>query len=269
MALRTIVFYLALLGSLGFAFLAFFGASLAPYSPHAHNLLRAFAAPSSAHWFGTADNGVDIFSFMLYGAQRSGFVAFFSVGISLGVGAVLGMIAALKEGAIETIIRTLADWVQSFPALILNVAMLSIVRKPSAWHVIAALSFHGWPMFARLAYAQVLSLRSSLFIEAARALALPPWRIGLFHFVPNLAAPLLVQAAAGLGHAVVAESTLSFFGVGGSETPSWGTLLDQGLGVMLVYPHLMLISAGAIAFVALCFNLVGDELRLRWLEVWN
>ncbi len=248
-----------------FVALAALGRALAPYDPHRLDLRASFAAPSTAHWLGTADNGVDLLSALLYGAQRSAIVALSTVALSLSVGVLIGVVAAVRGGTLDFVLMTVADWVQSFPGLVLNVAIFATVKDPNLWHLVGALSLHGWVLFARLARAEALTIRSTTFIEAAHALGIPGWRVWLFHFIPNLAAPQLVQASNAVGHVIIAESTLSFLGVGPSSSLSWGLLLDQGLGVLLVHPHITLITAGLIAVVALAFNVAGDGLRKTWL----
>ncbi len=242
---------------------AVIGPWVAPQSPHAIDLRHAFELPSSSHWLGTADNGIDILSVLLHGARLAAVVAVGSVGLSLGVGALVGALAGTRGGWADRIVMSLADLVQSFPSIVLHVAVVALIARPSVFVVILALAANGWAPHARLARAQALSVRERDFILAARALGASEARIVLRHVLPNLAGPLVVSATSALGAAVLAESTLSFLGVGPGLATSWGALLDQGASVILRFPHVALVSGGALALTVLAFNLAGDELRDR------
>jgi peptide/nickel transport system permease protein len=246
-----------------FGALALLGPSLAPYAPDAIDLDHAWASPSARHLLGTADNGVDVWSVILHGARLAGTVALGSVGVALLVGTPLGTLAGYRGGRIDHVVTGLADLVQAFPAIVLNIAILALTARPGVVHVVVALAATGWVLFARLARAQALVLRETEFVNAARALGASEARVLARHVVPNLAGPLLVQASAAFGGAILAESTLSFLGLGPGVGASWGALLDQGSAVLLRFPHVALIAGGTIALTVLGFNLAGDWLRDR------
>ena len=245
-----------------FVVIACVGPWFAPLPPDQIALAHQYELPSTAHWLGTADNGVDILSVLLYGARLSALVALGSVGLSVVVGTLLGALAGYRGGRFDHAITGLADLVQAFPGILLNIAMLAVVARPGVTHLVMALSVSGWVLYARLARAQTLLLREREFVSAARALGASETRVLLRHVLPNLLPPLLVQATAGLGSAILIESTLSFLGLGTGRA-SWGALLDQGSSVLLRFPHVALISGFAIAITVLSFNLVGDGLRDR------
>jgi peptide/nickel transport system permease protein len=247
--------------AMGFTLLAVVGPALAPWSPQAIDLHAQYALPSLRHWFGTGDNGVDVLSVILCGARSSGLIALCSVGVSLVLGASLGAIAGYRGGRMDQLITGLADLVQAFPSVILNIAILALVARPGLGHVILALCANGWVLFARIARAQTLLLRESEFVGAARLLGASRSHILIHHIAPNAAGPLIVQATAALGGAVLAESTLSFLGLGPGGAASWGALLDQGSAVLLRFPHVALIAGAAIALTVLGFNLAGDYAR--------
>lgn len=247
--------------SLAFFAVALVGPWLAPHAPGAIDLRHAFELPSGAHWLGTADNGVDIVSVLLYGARLAAVVALGSVGLSLFVGASVGALAGTRGGWTDRLVMSLADLVQSFPSIVLHVAVVALIARPSVLVVILALAANGWAPHARLARAQALSIRERDFVLAVRALGASEARIVLGHVLPNLAGPLVVSATSALGAAVLAESTLSFLGLGPGLSSSWGALLDQGASVILRFPHVALVSGGALALTVLAFNLAGDELR--------
>ncbi|MDH5675623.1 MAG: ABC transporter permease [Myxococcales bacterium] len=246
-----------------FGVAALVGPWLAPYSPRTIDLLAQFQTPSAAHPLGTADNGVDVLSVLLHGARLSALIALCSVGISLTVGSALGALAGYRGGRTDHLITGTADLVQAFPAIVLNIAILALVAEPGLLHVVLALSANGWVIFARIARAQTLLLRESEFVGAARLLGAGEAQILLRHVAPNLLGPLVVQATAALGAAILAESTLSFLGIGPGADASWGALLDQGSAVLLRFPHVALTAGAAIATTVLGFNLAGDWLRDR------
>lgn len=246
-----------------FAFFALFGPLFSPFSPEHIDLTHEYLRPSSAHWLGTTDNGVDILSVVLHGARLAGLVGITVVAISLVLGTLLGMIAAYRGGKLDHVITGIADLTQPFPAVMLNVAMLALVAKPGVVHLVLALLPNGWVLYARIARAQTLTLREREYVQAARALGMSDRRIILRHILPNLASPLAIQATSHLGGAILAESTLSFLGLGPGRAASWGALLDQGSAVLLRFPHVALIAGGTIAITVLGFNLAGDWLRDR------
>lgn len=246
-----------------FAVIALVGPWIAPYPPNAIDLHHAFELPSAVHLLGTGDNGVDLLSVLLHGARLALVVSLCAVGASVTIGASLGLIAGYRGGTADHVITGIADLVQAFPAIILNIAMLALVARPGLTHLIAALVVSGWVLFARLTRAQTLLLREMDYVTAARALGASEARVLLRHVLPNLAGPLVIQATGALGMTVLAESTLSFLGLGPGTGVSWGALLDQGSSVLLRFPHVALIAGGAIAITVLGFNLSGDYLRDR------
>ena len=243
--------------------LALIGPWVAPYAPDAIDLHHEYALPSAAHWLGTADNGVDILSALLHGARLAGLIGILVVGSSLSIGALIGALAGSRGGILDHLLSGLMDLVQAFPAVLLNIAILALVARPGVSHLVLALAATGWVLYARIARAEALSLRQREFVLAARALGASETAILLRHILPNLAGPLVVQATTGLGMVILAESTLSFLGLGPGEGISWGALLDQGSAVLLRFPHVALLAGGAIALTVLGFNLAGDWLRDR------
>lgn len=251
------------LALLGFAVAAVIGPWIAPHAPDAIDLDAQFALPSRAHWLGTADNGVDVLSVLLHGARLAGVVALCTVALSLSIGAALGALAGYRGGRMDHAITGLGDLVQAFPSIVLNIAILALVAEPGVSHVVLALSASGWVIFMRIARAQTLVLREAEFVHAARLLGASERQVLARHVAPNLASALIVQASAALGGAVLAESTLSFLGLGPGVAASWGALLDQGSAVLLRFPHVALIAGSVIAVTVLACNVTGDYLRDR------
>jgi peptide/nickel transport system permease protein len=237
------------------------GPALVSTSPLAIDLAHAYELPSALHPLGTTDNGVDLLSALVHGARLAAVISASVVGICLLVGGLLGSLAGLFGGWIDAGIMALCDLLQAFPAVLLNIALLALVARPGVEHVVLSLCMNGWVLYARLARAEALGLRDREFVWAARAMGVPESHVLLWHLVPNLIAPLVIQATAGFGGAILMESTLSFLGLGPARAVSWGALLDQGSAVLLRFPHVALISGGAMAAVVLGFNLAGDALR--------
>jgi len=246
-----------------FCALGLLGPALAPYAPAAIDLRAEYALPTALHWLGTADNGVDVLSVLLHGARLAGEVALGSVGLSVLVGTALGALAGYRGGRTDYVVSGFADVVQAFPGIVLNVAILALVARPGVLHVVLALSASGWVLFARIARAQAMLLRETEFVAAARLLGASQAHILLRHVAPNMLGPIVVQGTAALGGAVLAESTLSFLGLGPGAAASWGALLDQGSAVLLRFPHVALIAGSTIAITVLGFNLAGDYARDR------
>jgi peptide/nickel transport system permease protein len=246
-----------------FALAALVGPWVAPYGPRAIDLARELHAPTWAHVLGTGENGVDVLSVLLHGARLAATVSLATVLLSLTIGTLLGGGATYVGGHCARIMARITDAAQSFPSIIVNMAVLAMVARPGVAHMIMALSVTGWVGYARVARAEVLRLRDREFVVAARALGASPMRVFLRHVLPNAAGPLVVQATFGLGAAVLAEASLSFLGLGPGATSSWGALLDQGTAHLLRTPRLAMTAGAAIAVTVLGFNLTGDWLRDR------
>jgi peptide/nickel transport system permease protein len=248
-----------------FVLAALVGPLVAPSAPDAIDLGHELEPPSSAHWLGSAENGVDILSVMLAGARTSALVAFFSVAASVLVGVALGTLAGYVGGRVDGVISALGDLVQSFPSIVLASLVISLVERPGIGHVAFAMSLGGWVLFMRLSRAETQALKGRELLAAVRALGVPEHRILLRHVLPNTAGPIVVQATQALGGAVVAEASLSFLGLGPGTAPSWGALLDQGAGLLLRFPHVALVPGLAIVLTVVGFQAGGDRLR-DWLD---
>lgn len=244
-----------------FTAMALLGPSISPRSPRAIDLAHVLEGPSSQHLLGTADNGVDVLSVLLHGARLAGVVSLTTVLISLVVGTLLGGGAAFVGGRTGAVAARITDAAQSFPSVLVNMAVLALVARPGVLHLIAALSITGWVGYARVARAEVLRLREREFVTAARAMGALPGRIFFRHVLPNASGPLVVQATFGLGAVVLAEASLSFLGLGPGASASWGALLDQGTAHLLQAPRLAVTAGVAITTTVLGFNLTGDWLR--------
>jgi peptide/nickel transport system permease protein len=240
---------------------ALFGPLLAPHSPTAHNLDRILEGPSVEHWLGTDQNGVDVLSAMLYGARAALIISGCVVLLSSIIGVSMGLIAGYYGGKVDEIIMRVVDILLAFPGILLNIAIVALVAAPGIPVLIFALTVNAWVGYARLARGQVLSLRETEYVMAARAIGAPPHVIMFRHILPNMLAPLFVLASFAFGGIVAVEAALSFLGLGPQLNYTWGALLDQGTTFVWKTPRLVLIPGFAIMLVVLGANLFGDGLR--------
>ncbi len=245
---------------------ALFAAQLAPYDPAAQNLPARLEPPTRAHWLGTDELGRDILSRILFGARVSMIVGT-SVVLGCGLtGLALGLLSGYFGGLFDRIISVvLINAFLSFPGILLAIAFAAFLG-PGLSKVIVALIVTGWAGYARLARAQTLKVKEMEFILAARSLGASHSRILLHHLLPNIVPPVLVQATIGMAGVILAESTLSFLGVGVlSPVPSWGAMLNDGRTHLFDAPHLVIFPALAVILAVLAFNLLGDAWR-DWLD---
>jgi peptide/nickel transport system permease protein len=239
---------------------------VAPADPAAQNLPARLASPSRSHWMGTDELGRDILSRTLYGARISLLVAVCVVcGCGL-TGLALGMLAGYAGGWLDNIVNLLLiNAFLSFPGILLAIAFAAFLG-PGIGKVILALIITGWAGYARLARAQVLKAKELEFVLAAKSLGASHLRIMLRHLLPNILQPILIQATIGMAGAILAESTLSFLGLGVlAPIPSWGAMLNDARGHLFDAPHMVIFPALAVMTAVLSFNLLGDAWR-DWLD---
>jgi peptide/nickel transport system permease protein len=235
---------------------------IAPADPAAQNLPMRLQAPSRAHWMGTDELGRDILSRTLYGARVSLLVA---ISVVLGCGStglIIGMLAGYAGGWFDRFVNLLLiNAFLSFPGILLAIAFAAFLGK-----VILALVITGWAGYARLSRAQVLKAKELEFVLAARSLGASHGRILLRHLLPNILQPILIQATIGMAGAILAESTLSFLGLGVlAPLPSWGAMLNDARSHLFDAPHMVVFPALAVMTAVLAFNLLGDAWR-DWLD---
>ena len=239
---------------------------LAPADPTVQNLAARLASPSLAHWMGTDELGRDILSRILYGARIS-MVVSLSVVLGAGiVGVMIGSLAGYFGGWIDRFVNIiLINAALSFPGILLAIAFAAFLG-PGIGKVILALVITGWAGYARLARAQILQAKEMEYVVAARSLGASDARILLKHLLPNILQPVLVQATIAMAGAILAESTLSFLGLGVlAPMPSWGAMLNDARSHLFDSPHLVIFPALAVMAAVLAFNLLGDALR-DWLD---
>lgn len=217
--------------------------------------------PNRYNWFGTTQTGVDVFAQMVHGTTIALLVGFVSMGIAAAIGIVVGATAGYFRGWVDMLISRVIELVMCIPALVLILALLAVLEKPTIWHMMAVLGVTGWTSIARLARAEFLKLRESEFVAAARALGANHRRIMFRHLLPNSLAPLLVPITFGIAGAILTESGLSFLGFGAPPpNPSWGTLLNAGRTNLNLW-WLVVFPGGAIFLTVLTYNLIGEGLQ--------
>jgi ABC-type dipeptide/oligopeptide/nickel transport system permease subunit len=217
--------------------------------------------PSAAHWLGTDYLGRDMWSRLVHGSRISLTVGLISVGVGLLFGVAIGVTAGFMGGKVDAVLMRITEAVWTFPALMLALAITSVLGRGLVPSMIA-IGIVGIPFFARLARASTLTARELDYVLAARALGASTPRILGRHILPNIAAPLIVQASLGLGTAIITEASLSFLGVGVQPpTPSWGLELRTGYQYMELNPAVAIFPGLAIFLTVLAFNFLGDALR--------
>jgi ABC-type dipeptide/oligopeptide/nickel transport system permease subunit len=222
---------------------------------------EALQPPSPQHWFGTDTFGRDIASRLLFGARFSLEVSVLSRLIAIALGTVLGLCAGYFGGRLENLIMRLADVTLAYPGLLLLIAVMAAVG-PSKVALFVALGVVGWANVARLVRSQVLSLKEREFVVAVRSLGASHFKVIFQHLLPNCLTQLIVIFSMGLGAAIMAESSMSFLGLGVQPPDaSWGSMISSGLDFLRTAPWLSLAPGIMITMTVLGFNLLGDALR--------
>jgi peptide/nickel transport system permease protein len=256
---RAAVFGLVVV--VGFVALAVLAPWLATHDPLATSWSALRKAPSAEHWFGTDEIGRDVFSRVVWGTRASLLAGVVSVSISLLLGVPLGLMAGFVGGALDQFISRLTDAFLACPFLILAIALAAFLG-PSLTNAMIAIGVSATPVFVRLTRAQVRDVKVEDYIEAARALGNPPWRVAVRHILPNVTAPLIVQSTLAVASAVIAEASLSFLGLGQQPpAPSWGSMLNTAKNFVDQAPWMAIWPGASIFALVLAFNLLGDGLR--------
>jgi ABC-type dipeptide/oligopeptide/nickel transport system permease subunit len=241
---------------------ALFAPWLAPHNPLTGDLKDAYLVkPGARYLLGTDTQGRDILSRVLYGARISMSVGLISQSVAVTLGVLLGLVAGYYGRWVDALVMRLADITLAFPTLLLLVAIAAAV-KPSLPVIFVVIGVVGWAGMARLVRSQVLVLRRSEFVLAARALGARDRRVLLRHLLPNVRTQVIIAATLGIAGAIMAEAALSFVGLGAQPpTPSWGAMVADGRDLLRVAPWISFAPGLAIGIAVLGFNLVGDALR--------
>ncbi|MCU0490184.1 MAG: ABC transporter permease [Chloroflexaceae bacterium] len=233
---------------------------LAPYGPLQQRVVNRLKPPSAVNWFGTDQLGRDIFSRVLYGGRISlpaGLLVVLGAGV---IGVLLGALAGMIGGWFDEIVMRVTEVFMAFPTIILAMAVAAALG-PSLFNAVLAMVVVWWPTYARMMRGLVLSVKSELYVEAARVVGVPPWRILWRTVLPNCMAPLVVLGTIDLGSAILVFAGLSFLGLGSDPaTPEWGRMVSDGVQFfdqwwVAAFPGL------AICTLVIAFNFIGDGIR--------
>ena len=252
---------LGLLLFLGMLLLTLGAPLLAPYDPTAVHMQDRFQPPSTRYLLGTDELGRDLLSRVIYGARVSFLVGMVAVTIGLSFGVVLGLAGAYYGGRLDGLILRLLDAMLAFPGIILALAIVTVLG-PSLVNVMVAVGIVSIPAYGRITRGAVLAVREKEFVEAGRALGASDTHLMFWVILPNCLSPLLVQTSIGFANAILAETTLSFLGVGlQPPTPSWGAMLDTGRKYLAQTAWYSFVAGASVFLAVLSLNLLGDGLR--------
>ena len=242
--------------------LAIFAPLFSPYDP-INDVFRGMrgVGPTAAHPFGYDHLGRDLLSRVIFGTRVALLVGLIATGISVTIGVVMGAVAGYFGNRSDTLISRVIDTLMAFPIIALLLVLASVLG-PSLNTTIIVIGVTGWARFARVVRADVMSLKATDFVTAARAVGVRDWRIIWRHLLPNVMGPVIVLATLGIGGIIILESALSFLGLGiRPPDPSWGRTLADGRDSILRFPHISFFPGLMIVITVLAFNFLGDGLR--------
>jgi len=246
-----------------FVLIAIFAPILTTYARDSIDLMSIESYPSLKHLLGTDELGRDVFTRLLYGGRVSLGVAVSATVLQLFIGVTLGSISGFYGRWIDNVIMRLVDTVMCFPFFVIAITIAAVIG-PSVWNIILIIGLLQWTGVARIVRAEILSLKQSEFIEAARAMGLSNFEIIFNHLLPNTLSPVIVNATLSVAHGILMEAGLSFLGLGVKQPqPSWGNILSAAQSMrVLQYEWWLWIPAGLLVFLSvLSINFVGDGLR--------
>lgn len=224
--------------------------------------LRGAQPPSGAHWFGTDTLGRDLLVRVMIGGRIAILVAVVTTVIALAIGVSWGAIAAYTGGHVDNVMMRVVDALYGFPTVVLVIVVMSVFETRSLVALFALIGAISWLTMARITRGQVLALRDAEFVEAARALGVPAWRIVFRHVLPNAFGPVIVYATLAMPQVMLTEAFLSFLGLGvQAPLASWGTLVTEGSSQIVVYPWLLVCPGLAMGVTIMALNFIGDGLR--------
>jgi peptide/nickel transport system permease protein len=234
---------------------------IAPFDPIKQSWTAVRKAPSALHWFGTDESGRDVLSRVIFGTRASLAAGLLSITIAVGLGVPIGLLAAYRGGFVDTLVSRITDAMLAIPFLILAIALAAFLG-PSLSNAMIAIGITATPIFVRLTRGQVLAVKVEDYVEAARSVGNPAYRIAFRHILPNIMPALLVQATLSIAAAIIAEASLSFLGLGQQPpAPSWGSMLNTAQRFLTNAPWMAIYPGVAIFLTVLSFNLLGDGLR--------
>ncbi len=244
------------------ALLCSFAPLVSPYDPEKTQLLVIWEPPGPAHPFGTDSLGRDLATRILYGGRISLSVGLLAVTVAISIGTLVGTVAGYYGRWIESVLMRFVDMMYSFPRLFLLILFSVFFKGMTLGVIVIVLGLLSWMTTSRLVRASFLSLKHREFVEAARCIGASDRRIIFRHILPNSLAPIIVAATLGVAGAIIAESTLSFLGLGiQPPTPSWGNMLKDAGSEMSQAPWVSIFPGLAIFLAVVSINFIGDGLR--------
>ena len=242
-------------------FIAVFGKWLMPYDPNYGDMAINKQPPSAAHWFGTDEQGRDIFSRIIDGTRVSLSVGLQAVGFALTLGTVFGAVAGYKGGKIDTIIMRLMDIMMSIPDILLAITLMAALGRGIDKAVIA-IGLVTIPEYARIVRGSIMSIKDSEYVQAAKVIGNNDFTIIFKHILPNVLSPIIVRATLGISAAILNTAALGFLGLG-VQPPyaEWGDMLGRARSFIFEAPYMLIFPGIAITITVLAFNLLGDGLR--------
>lgn len=255
---------LAMLGLaivLALVLMAIFAGALAPFSPYDGDLARRLQPPSSLHWFGTDDQGRDIFSRVLHGSRITLYVVVLVAILAAPIGLIVGTVAGYAGGWVDAVLMRITDIFLAFPRLILALAFVAALG-PGIENAVIAIAITSWPPYARIARAETLTIRQADYIAAVQLIGASPWRIVLRHIMPLCVSSVIVRVTLDMAGIILTAAGLGFLGLGAQPPmPEWGALIANGRLFVLDQWWVAAAPGAAIFIVSLAFNLLGDGLR--------
>jgi peptide/nickel transport system permease protein len=234
---------------------------ISPFQPNESDLAQRLLPPDGEHWFGTDSLGRDILSRTMHGARISILVGLLSVGLCVLFGVSLGLLAGYYRGWLDAILSRFSELLLAFPYLISAIGMMAFLG-PGFWNLVWALALRGWVEFFRLARGDTLAQTTKEYVDAARSLGQPGWRIMLSEILPNIMASVIILATLRVGFLIVLEASLSFLGVGVPPAiPAWGSMISEGRNVLFIAWWVSTIPGLALVALVLAINLLGEGLR--------
>jgi ABC-type dipeptide/oligopeptide/nickel transport system permease subunit len=262
---RNLMAVIGLILVIIFVLIAIFAPLIAPYHYNDQNLGNTWQPPTSEHPFGTDDLGRDQMSRIIYAVRTAAIVGLGTTMLSLLIGAVIGSISGMRGGLVDNFLMRVVDIFNSFPDILLAVVLATALGQ-SVVTIVIALAITGWAGYARLIRGQVLALKNQEYVHAARTLGASERHVILRYVLPNILGPIAVALSFGIPYAMVAEAGLSLIGVGiRPPEPSWGNLINLGIGKMRGFPHLAIWPTALFSLTLLAFTWFGDGLQ----EIFN
>ncbi|WP_130862344.1 ABC transporter permease [Bacilliculturomica massiliensis] len=235
---------------------------VAPFGINEYNYAELLQGPSMKHWFGTDEFGRDIFSRVLCGTRISLSIGFFTVTVASIIGSVIGLFAGYYGGILDGIMMRVADVLYAFPGLILAIAIVAILG-PGLTNVVIAVIIFCIPTYARLVRGTTMQLKNSVYVRAAKCIGASDMRILFKHILPGAIPSIIVQYSLSISGSIMTTASLSFLGMGAmAPTPEWGLMLSNSRTYFYTCWHYAFFPGMAIVITVLCFNLLGDGLRM-------